>query len=150
MLAIDRIQIAIPSGGEAAARAFFVGLLGMSGPKKRNPQHSPRAAAAGFVQAACIWIRYTNMKRFRGIIVIVLLVAAWIAAECLMYRRTVPPASVADFPTFAKWQQSPRGIEVIQQGGTDHLLAVGPGGGPRGRAPVGFGVELVYGGLRAT
>jgi hypothetical protein len=69
------------------------------------------------------------MKRFRGIILMVLLIAVWLTAEALMYRRTVPPASVTDFPTFAKWQQSPRDIEVIQQGGTGYLLATGPGGG---------------------
>ncbi|MBC7521934.1 MAG: glyoxalase, partial [Sandarakinorhabdus sp.] len=29
MLAIDHVQIAIPAGGEAVARAFFGGLLGL-------------------------------------------------------------------------------------------------------------------------
>jgi extradiol dioxygenase family protein len=30
MLSIDHVQLAIPSGGEAAAREFFVGVLGMA------------------------------------------------------------------------------------------------------------------------
>jgi|SRR5688572_1819320 len=34
MLAIDHVQIAIPPGGEPAARVFFVGLLGMSEEEK--------------------------------------------------------------------------------------------------------------------
>jgi catechol 2,3-dioxygenase-like lactoylglutathione lyase family enzyme len=34
MLAIDHVQIAIPPGGEPAARLFFVGLLGMSEEEK--------------------------------------------------------------------------------------------------------------------
>ena len=34
MLAIDHVQIAIPPGGEPAARGFFVGLLGMSEEEK--------------------------------------------------------------------------------------------------------------------
>jgi catechol 2,3-dioxygenase-like lactoylglutathione lyase family enzyme len=37
MIAIDHVQVAIPPGGEPAARAFFVGLLGMSEEVKPEP-----------------------------------------------------------------------------------------------------------------
>jgi hypothetical protein len=36
LLAIDHIQLAMPPGGEPAARDFFVGVLGMS--EERKPE----------------------------------------------------------------------------------------------------------------
>lgn len=78
------------------------------------------------------------MKRFRVIITVIVLIAVWITTERLMYRRTVPPASVTDFSAFNQWQQSPRDIEVIRQGGTDYLLAMGAGGGLLPSGPSGY------------
>ena len=55
MLAIDHVQIAIPPGGEPAARAFFVGLLGMS--EEQKPEAlAPRGGCwfrAGRVHLHC-------------------------------------------------------------------------------------------------
>lgn len=43
VVGIDHVQLAIPPGGEAAAEAFFVGLLGMV----RIPKPAPLAARGG-------------------------------------------------------------------------------------------------------
>jgi catechol 2,3-dioxygenase-like lactoylglutathione lyase family enzyme len=43
MLAIDHVQIAMPAGGEAAARAFFGGLLGLA----EIPKPAEMAARGG-------------------------------------------------------------------------------------------------------
>ena len=55
-----------------------------------------------------------------------------------MDRRTMVPASVTDFPTFVHWQQSPRDIEVIRQGGADYLLATGRARGLLASGPSGY------------
>src|SRR5262245_38358581 len=75
------------------------------------------------------------MKRFRGLLIVVAIVAAWTIAGRLMHRRAVPPANVTSFATFTKWQRSPRRIRVIERSGIDYLVATGPAGAllPRGR-----------------
>jgi catechol 2,3-dioxygenase-like lactoylglutathione lyase family enzyme len=57
MFAIDHVQIAIPPGGEPAARAFFVGLLGMSEEEK------PEALAA---RGGC-WFRMGRVHLHCGV-----------------------------------------------------------------------------------
>ncbi len=83
-------------------------------------------------------VRYPAMKRFRGVIIVVLLLAAWITTEWRLHRRTVPPASVTDFSTFAEWQQSPRHIEVIQQRGSGYLFVMGRNSGLLPSGPSGY------------
>lgn len=57
MLSIDHVQLAIPPGGEAAARAFFAGVLGMSEELK------PAALAA---RGGC-WFRAGGVKLHCGV-----------------------------------------------------------------------------------
>jgi len=103
-----------------------------------NPPLERTAAAVYFVCGRALRVRrrgrstalrYPAVKRYRGIIVLVLLVATWLTAEWLLQRRTVPPASVTDFASFVHWRQSPRRIEVVQQGGAEYLITTGPAGG---------------------
>jgi hypothetical protein len=83
-------------------------------------------------------LRYLVMKRFRGLIILAALVVGWLLTERMLYERTVPPRSVTTFAAFARWQPSPRDIEIIQQGGKDYLLALGPGGGLLPSGPSGY------------
>jgi hypothetical protein len=69
------------------------------------------------------------MKRFRPLIVVVLLIGAWLAAERFFYRRTVPPTKVTDINSFLQWRRPTRDPVVVQGPGGEHLLVMGPGGG---------------------
>ena len=73
------------------------------------------------------------MKRFRWVIVILLLIATWIATEWLMYRRTVPPSNVANIDSFLKWRPSTEQFTILASDNR-HLMATGA---PSGVLPSG-------------
>src|SRR5690348_2492427 len=69
------------------------------------------------------------MKRYRGIVVVVLvLVAAWVASERVMYRRTVPPAEVTNIDAFLKWRPATEEFAVLSSD-DEHLMATSGGAG---------------------
>lgn len=57
ILRIDHVQVAIPAGGEAAARAFYTGLLGI--PEKAKPANL--AARGG------VWFESGELKLHAGV-----------------------------------------------------------------------------------
>ncbi len=67
------------------------------------------------------------MRRYRRIIIILICIATYAAAEWLAYRSTVPPQKVNDFASFVAWR-SPGEVEVMQQAGKEYLLATAGGG----------------------
>ena len=48
--AIDHVQLAMPPGGEAAARAFYAGILGI--PERAKPPHLARRGGCWFERGA--------------------------------------------------------------------------------------------------
>ena len=50
ILAIDHVQIAMPAGREAEARAFYSGLLGL--PEREKPENLARRGGCWFEQGA--------------------------------------------------------------------------------------------------
>jgi hypothetical protein len=68
------------------------------------------------------------MKRLRWIIVLVLLIAAWIATERLLYRRTVPPADVTSIDSFLKWRPDTEQFAILASD-NEHLMATAGGAG---------------------
>src|SRR5690349_5241684 len=46
IVGVDHVQLAMPAGGEAQARAFYGGLLGL--PEKAKPPHLARRAGVWF------------------------------------------------------------------------------------------------------
>src|SRR3989442_1328999 len=73
-------------------------------------------------------VRYPAMKRFRWVIVVVLLIATWIATEWLMYRRTVPPANVSNVDSFLKWRPGTEQFTILASDNR-HLMATGAASG---------------------
>ncbi len=98
MIAIDHVQIAIPSGGEAAARAFFAGLLGMAEERK------PEALAA---RGGC-WFRAGRIHLHCG-------VEAPFQPQCkahiafLVDQIDTLVAKLADVGIPVKWDESVEG-----------------------------------------
>jgi hypothetical protein len=78
------------------------------------------------------------VKRYRPIIIFVLLVVTWLTAEWLLKRRTVPPRTVNDLASFLQWRESPRRIEVFERVGNEYLIATGPGGAALPSGPSGY------------
>lgn len=68
------------------------------------------------------------MKRYRWIILAVLLFASWLLAEYLMHRRVVPPKNVTSLQTFLAWRPSTEHFAVTRTDGDEHLIAYGPNG----------------------
>jgi hypothetical protein len=83
-------------------------------------------------------LRYPALRRFRGIIILLIFVAAYIAAEWLAYRRTVPPRNVNDLVSFTAWRPHTREVEIIRQGETEYLLATAGGGALLPSGPSGY------------
>lgn len=59
-LRLDHIQLAIPEGGEDAARAFWTGQLGCK--EIKNPRPSACAAACGFASAMSMCISALRLR----------------------------------------------------------------------------------------
>jgi hypothetical protein len=76
------------------------------------------------------------MKRVRGIIIAGLLIAAWIATERVLYRRTVPRANVRDIDSFLQWRPGTRQFAVLADG--RHLIATGAASSVLPSGPSGY------------
>src|SRR5688572_493428 len=68
------------------------------------------------------------MKRLLGLIPFVLLIAAWLIAESVLFRRVVPPAHVTDLNAFLAWRTDAARFSTLPNDAT-HLIATAPGGG---------------------
>lgn len=69
------------------------------------------------------------MTWLRALIIVVLLIVTWLTTECLLYRRTVPPASVTGVDSFLNWQPHTTRFAILSQSGGEYLMGTGPGGG---------------------
>jgi hypothetical protein len=78
------------------------------------------------------------MKRFRGITIALLLVAAWLVAESLLHRRTIPPKGVIDIGSFLEWRKDTHRFVILADSKNKHLMATGPGGGLMPSGPAAY------------
>ena len=73
------------------------------------------------------------MKSIRRLIIVVLLVVlltgTWLTTEWLLFRRTIPPASVTDVNSFLNWQPGAGQFTILSHSDGEYLMATGPGGG---------------------
>ena len=107
--AVDHVQLAMPAGGEDAARAFYAGLLGI--PEQPKPPH---LAARG----GC-WFESPTVKLHLGV-----------EADFRPARKAHPALLVRDLPALVA-QLAAAGVELVDDEplpGYDRVYAYDPFG----------------------
>lgn len=107
--AIDHVQLAMPIGGEDAARAFYAGILGL--PEKPKPAH--------LVKRGGCWFETRTVKIHLGI-----------EPDFRPAKKAHPALLVTDLPTLVA-KLIDAGTEVVDDGpleGFDRVYAYDPFG----------------------
>lgn len=69
------------------------------------------------------------MKWLRGLALVLVLLAAWIVGEVLMFKRNVPPPTVTDVQRYLAWRPETPHLYLLGGANGSHVMATGPGSG---------------------
>lgn len=66
------------------------------------------------------------MKRFRGVIVVVVLIGGCITGELQCLRRADPTNRIANLPEYLVWRPDAEEFAAVEANGQRHVIAYGP------------------------
>ena len=78
------------------------------------------------------------MKRYRWILIIALLAAGWLGAECFMHWRIIPPDRAGSLDGFLRWSPYGDQFKLVSLDGHDYLIAYGSTSGLLPSGPAGY------------